>query len=224
MTRSMIVHLVKKDWYLQRYMIAGGLGGGIVCLLLMGLGGEGMFLAGTIGLITVLVTVGCGLTFSTVVTERKEQTLAFVMSLPVTPHDYVVAKLIANATIFLVPWGGLVAGCVGLILLRPGVPDGMIPMTVLTLTEILVGSTLVLTVAIMTESETFTVAALLIGNLAVNAVIFMLARVPSIGGTMKSESLAWSPAALTALGVELSVIAALVALTFFVQGRKTSFL
>lgn len=224
MTRSMIVQLVKKDWYLQRYTIAGGLGGGIVCLLLMSLGGEGMFDAGVIGLITVLVTVGCGLTFSTVVSERKDQTLAFVMSLPITAHDYVVAKLIANATIFLVPWGGLLAACVGLILIRPGVPHGMIPMAVLTLTEILVGSALVLTVAIMTESETFTVAALLTGNLALNAVIFMLARVPSIGGTMKSDSLAWSPAALTALGVELSIIAGLVALTFFVQGRKTSFL
>jgi hypothetical protein len=224
MTRSLVYRLVLNDWYLQRHMIVAGFGAGTVCLALLSTSSRGLFYAGLLGLLTVLICVGCGLTFSTVVTERKTQVLAFVMSLPVTPRDYTVAKLLSNATIFLVFWCALVGGTIGLILLRPGVPDGLVPLALITLAEILASSTLVLTTAIMTESEAWTVASLIAGNLALNGVIFAAGQAPTIGGLAKADAISWSPAALTALGIEGAAIVLLVALTFYVQGRKTSFI
>ena len=45
-----------------------------------------------------------------VVNEKKDQTLTFMMSLPVTAQDYAWAKLGANLVLYLVPWLLLVAG------------------------------------------------------------------------------------------------------------------
>ncbi len=224
MNRALVYRLVLKDWYLQRHMIVAGLGAGAVCLALLSTNSQGLFYAGLLGLLTVLISVGCGLTFSTVVMERKTQVLAFVMSLPITPRDYTVAKLLANATIFLVLWIALVGGTIALILLRPNVPDGLVPLALITLTEILVNSALVLATAIMTESEGWTVASLIAGNLALNGVIYAAGQAQTIGGLAKADAITWSPAALTALGIEGALIVLLVALTFFVQGRKTPFI
>ena len=46
----------------------------------------------------------------TVVEERNEQTLPFVMSLPISPMEYTTAKILANLLIFLVPLGALMLG------------------------------------------------------------------------------------------------------------------
>jgi len=224
MRRSLVYHLVLKDWYLQRWTIVAGLGAGLVCLALLCIPTEAATYAATIGLLTVLIVVGVQLVFSTVISERREQTLAFVMSLPITPHDYTLAKLLANLTIFMVPWTALVVGTVGVILARPSLPNGLIPMAIITLTEILASSCLVLATALMTESQNWTVAALITGNLSLNTVIASLSRVPSIHGPMEGPVAVWSQAALIAIGVELAIVAGLIALTFYVRGRKTSFL
>ena len=63
-----------------------------VALLLVSNGGEGSFYAGCILLFTVLISLGIHLAMLTVVEERTQQTLPFVMSLPISPRDYTVAK------------------------------------------------------------------------------------------------------------------------------------
>ena len=43
---------------------------------------------------------------ATVVEERTDQTLPFVMSLPISAAEYTTAKILANLLIFLIPWAG----------------------------------------------------------------------------------------------------------------------
>src|SRR3546814_6739772 len=56
--------------------------------------------------------------------ERKEQTLAFVMSLPVSPLDFTVSKLAGNVLTFAVPFVVLLGGTLAVVLFTP-LPDGL---------------------------------------------------------------------------------------------------
>ena len=103
MNYSMVKLLILKDWYLQRWMILGSLVAGALALAITVSSRKAAFFLGIILLVTVLVAVGAQLAIATVVNERKEQTLAFVMSMPISSREYTTAKILANLLIFLVP-------------------------------------------------------------------------------------------------------------------------
>src|SRR5262245_37633593 len=96
MNIGMVKRLIAKDWYLQRWPILGGLGAGAIAVALVGAANETAFYIGFVLLVSVLITVGVQLAMSTVLLERKEQTLSFVMSLPISAREYTVAKLAGN--------------------------------------------------------------------------------------------------------------------------------
>ncbi|MEO8197063.1 MAG: ABC-2 transporter permease [Thermoanaerobaculia bacterium] len=221
---SMIRKLIFKDWYFMRWAIVSYLALGGVALLLVANGGEGLFYAGSVLLFTILISLGIHLAMLTVVEERTQQTLPFVMSLPISPRDYTLAKVLANLLIFLVPWGALMFGALGVIAGRQAIEDGLLPYAAIVLTWVLVGYTLILAVALVSESQVWAIAAMVVSNLAFQAVLYGVARVPSIAATMKSDVAVWSPAALGLLGAELAAVVLLLGLTFFFQNRKTDFI
>src|SRR5260221_7392831 len=110
MSSTIVKRLVYKDWYLQRWPVAGYLAASAVALLLLGTGGSGSFYAGMILLITILIAGGVQLSLSTIINERTLQTLPLIMTLPVSNHQYTAAKMTANLTMFLLPWTALTAG------------------------------------------------------------------------------------------------------------------
>ena len=67
-------------------------------------GGKAGFMLGLILLITVLVSISAMLTINLTVLEGREQTLPFVMSLPISYREYTAAKLLGILGIFLIPW------------------------------------------------------------------------------------------------------------------------
>src|SRR6202008_1647466 len=138
-----------KDWYLQRWFIGLGLAGGAVSLGLMATATSAGVYAGSILTITILMGVGAQLSIVGVVGERKSPTLAFVMSLPISPRDYTASKLLASLLIFLALWVPLVVGTIAVILVSPDLPDGIIPFAVIVLAEIFVSSTLLAGVALV---------------------------------------------------------------------------
>jgi ABC-2 type transport system permease protein len=221
---SMIRLLVLKDWHFMRWPIALYLFLGAVALLLVSTGGEGSFYAGCVLLFTVLISLGIHLAMATIVQERTQQTLPFVMSLPITPGDYTTAKILANVIIFLIPWGALVAGALAVIAGRAAIHDGLIPFALIILTWILVSYTLLLAVALISESEAWSIVAMVFGNLAFQAVLYSVSHLPSIASTMRGDVAVWPADAVLLLAGELAVVALLLALTFFVQNRKTDFI
>jgi ABC-type Na+ efflux pump permease subunit len=224
MNYSMIKILMFKDWYLQRWSVAASLLGGVVALGIVCTGGNAAFFMGLLLLITCLIAVGAQLAVATMVNERKEQTLAFVMSLPISYREYTVAKLLGTLLVFMVPWLVLVLGSLALFAVPHGVPHGLLPFAIIMSTEILVSTCLVVCTALVTESQGWTVAAIMVGNIAINVIGYFVAHVAGIAKGMGGSTVSWSSAASTVLLSEFALIALFLILTFFFQSRKIDFL
>ena len=106
-----------------------------------------------------LCILGSMLPGSAILNERKKQTLAFIMSLPVTSVQYSIAKMLSIRALFLVPWLTLLISAVVLVETRHLVPNGSIP-TVLILAMLpLIGFCLVSSTTLVGESEGWLVGA-----------------------------------------------------------------
>jgi ABC-2 type transport system permease protein len=224
MNYSMIKVLIVKDWYLQRWMVLASLLGGLIALGIVCVGGNAAFMLGLVLLITALIAVGAQLAIATMVNERKEQTLPFVMSLPISYREYTTAKLLGTLLIFMLPWLTLVMGVVALFAVPHGVPHGLLPFTAIMATEILVGTCFIVSIALVTESQGWTVAAIMVGNVGLNVVGYFVAHITGIAKGMNGSTVSWSPAATALLLSEFTAIALLLTLTFFLQSRKRDFL
>jgi ABC-2 type transport system permease protein len=222
MSYSMVKRLILKDWYFLRYPILGYLVAGALSLGLVSLGGNGPSFAGSILLITILISVGIHLAMLTVINERKEQTLTFIMSLPISAREYTIAKILANLLIFLVPWVTLLIGALTLLWIANA--GGLIPFTTIILTEIFTSYCLLLAVALVSESQSWTVGAIVLGNLAFNGILYWVSHTPSIASAMKGHAVVWDRAPVTFLLAEVVAIGLLLGLTLFFQNRKTDFL
>lgn len=221
---AMVRRLVLKDWYFQRYTILAYLLAGALALGLLALPSEPAFYAGSILLLTVVIALGFHLVMATVVGERIEQTLPFVMTLPVAPMQYTTAKIVANLLIFLVPWTTLTVGAVIVVLSREAIPDGLLPYTLLLMVQLLQGYIFVLSTAIISESQGWTIGVMVSCNLLLQAFMYSVSRLPGIAGTLKGPTVSWSPTASLVLGVLLALSACALALTFWAQGRKRHYL
>ena len=94
MNTPMIKHLILKDWHFNRVTISVCIVVGAIALLIIGTGGKSAFYVGSVLFITVLIGLGITLTIMTVIHERTEQTLPFVMSLPISVMEYTTAKIL----------------------------------------------------------------------------------------------------------------------------------
>jgi ABC-2 type transport system permease protein len=224
MNYAMIQRLIFKDWYLHRWQILGSLAGAAGAMAFVIFFGTAGFYIGLTLLITVLIVVGAQLAIASSVTERKEQTLAFIMSLPISYRDYTTAKILSNLLIFLIPWSAVSLASAAILLLAPGATHGLFPFTVIMCVEILLSNCMLSCVAIMTESQGWTTTAIIIGNVGVNIVGYLIAHIPSIATGMAKHNDDWSGAATLCLLGELALIGLLFALTYFVQGRKPDYL
>jgi|CXWL01.1.fsa_nt_gi ABC-type transport system involved in multi-copper enzyme maturation permease subunit len=224
MNLPMVSTLIKKDWTFNRWplLVYGALG--LAAAFGLGLPSETAFFASGVLLITVLISVGIHLTMVTVVYERQQQTLAFVMSLPISQREYTLAKLVANLTIFGTAWAAITIATLAVIASRSWVPDGLIPYALTILLQLFVGYLLTLSVALVSESMPWTIGAIVAGNLLVQGVMFAVGRVPAVAAVLKTDSVLWVAPIPAILATEVAVIVGLVALTFFLQSRKTDFL
>jgi len=223
-TQSMVEHLIRKDWNFNRYIIVGALALGAISLAAVALGSQGAFYIGSTAFITVVIGLGVILVFMTVIQERKAQTLPFVMSLPISAMQYTTAKVLANLLIFLVPWTALTVSAVLLILGREGLPDGLIPFTAIMLLELFAAYCCLLAVAIVSESETWTIVTMVALNLFFNGFLYAVSHIEGIGTHMQDASPVWNAPVGWALAACLAVAGLSLAATFYLQSKKTDFL
>lgn len=216
--------LILKDWHFQRLAIYGYLGAAAVALVLVALTADWSFYLGSILLFTVLITLGIHLPMTTIINERKEQTLAFVLSLPVSNKEYTTAKILANLLIILLPWAAITGASLVLLGSRAHLPGGLIPFAALALTEILASSCLLVGVALVSESLGWTISTMVCANLLFQLFLYSVSHISSIARPMTGQHAVWSPAALSILFAEIAAIALVVGLTFFFQSRKTEFI
>lgn len=224
MNHMLIKRMIYKDWYLNRWTILGYLGAGALAISLIAVGNETLFSAGSILLITVVIALGMHVVMSTVVGERTAQTLPFIISLPISLKDYTIAKIVANMVIFLIPWLTLLIAVLAVILGREALPDGLLPYTIIILTELLASYCFVLATALVSESVGWTIGATLFGNLFFQAFLAYVSRLPGIKATMLGDTITWNQPAILLLLGEVLAIMLLLGGTFLFQARKTDFI
>lgn len=224
MNYPIVKRLVLKDWYFHRGPIAGYTAGGLAGLGIVCLGTPWSFYVGTVLLITFLITLGIHAAVVTVVQERTEHTLPFIMSLPISPREYTAAKVLANLSIFLIPWLTF-TGITALILGSGGARSGaMTPFALIVLTYILASYTLVLSVAIISESLGWTIFTMGVTNLFLQFFLYWVSHMPNIARGMKGYGAVWDGTVITLLAAEVIIAFVAICLAFLFQARKRDFI
>ena len=216
--------LVKKDWQISEMPMLGYAAIAIIALALLAMASGPTFYVSTTLLITVVVIVGIHMIFVSVVHERlKQNTLAFVMSLPITFMQYTRAKMLANLGIFGIAWLAI-AIATTVIISMTELPNGLIPFALIVLGELFVANALILGIAMVTESEAWTIVIMALCNLCISLFIYFIGSIEAIGGNLQSPVAVWNSTVMTAISLEVVVLAIIVALTFFAQSRKHDYL
>ncbi len=215
-----VAQLIRKDVYLQRWLSGGALLAGSVALGLVASGSEARFYMGGVLLVTVLIGLGATVAILTVVEERQQQNLPFIMSLPVSIRQYATAKILANLLIFGAIWSVLLAAGLVLILINDQLPNGLVVYAIIILTEILVSTCLILAVAMITQSLPGTLGVMVLGNLFFNGFLFHMLRTPAFAAAAESPSVVWPPEALSLLFAELAGVVLLLGIAYAVSIRR----
>jgi ABC-type transport system involved in multi-copper enzyme maturation permease subunit len=218
----MVWRLIRKDLYLYRWLIAGSLAVGLASLVLAGVNE----MTGTIGfilLLTSIVALGVFIAIYGIMTERKEKTLLFVLSLPISTTQYTAAKVASSLIAFLIPWLVLTVTIVVLTIALDEPLDGRLPFTVTMMFFFLANFCVLIAVLLISGTEVWAVAGIVFTNFLVSVYLTTIQQLPGIREYVEGPIAVWSPTILTILGVETAVIVLCLGLTFFVQSRKKDF-
>jgi ABC-2 type transport system permease protein len=223
-TSSVIGHLIMKDWRLNRPLISLCIGVGLIALVIAQYTEGAARLLGSVWFFVSLCILGSMLPAAAILNERKKQTLAFVMSLPVSPVQYAIAKALSTAAMFLVPWLTLLISAVVLIETRHVIPHGIIPMLLILAMLPLIVFCLISATVLVGESEGWLIAVSIVCNSSYWFVWYLLARIPSLTANWRAPAVVWNRAAFIVLSAEIGLIAFIVVVAFFFQSRKRNFI
>jgi hypothetical protein len=219
----MVRKLIVKDWQVYQKQLAGYVAGMLLALGLIGSGTSLLAAAGALLLLVLLVVVGSYAIQSSIMAERKLQTVPFIMSLPVTPMDVFWGKLLANLAIYLVPFLLVTGGLLALILSTPH-PDGAVTWVVLVATFMLVIFCISLCVAIAIDSEGWNVFTMLALMTLIGPFIYWVTSLDGITRYSQTDDIVWSAPVIGLLVAQLSVIVIAIFVTSWIHARKASFL
>jgi ABC-type transport system involved in multi-copper enzyme maturation permease subunit len=222
MNRSIVWRLIAKDLYLYRWLIAGSLLAGFASLPISG-AGSATRIIGLILFMTSIIALGIFIAMYGVLTERQNKSLLFVLSLPLSPMQYTVAKVAASLIAFLVPWVVLGATAVGVAVAFDPPPDGSIPLTVAMMFFFLANFCVLLALLLITRSEYWAIAGILLTNFGIAAYMNIVSQLPSIAEHNDGPVAVWSTTVLTIIAIEAAVAALSLGLTFYVQARRKDF-
>ncbi|PKM15288.1 MAG: hypothetical protein CVV12_09370 [Gammaproteobacteria bacterium HGW-Gammaproteobacteria-2] len=214
--------LIAKDWLLFQKQLAAYVTAGIFALCLLGMAKGWSFYLGSLLLIIVLVAAACFSISTSLLAERKEHTLAFVMSLPVTPLDFYLAKLLGNLVTFLVPYLIMFIGAIAVIAFTP-LPDGLIVFSTLIFGFVALAYSVALSVAMAVESEGWNTFAMIGSMVLINPFIMSLGQISEISKYVETESIVWSMPAVTILLTQVTASVVVLAVTGWVHCRKQAF-
>lgn len=224
MSMSIIPKLVRKDLDLMKNPVLCWWVGGLAAVAATIALGSGFFIFGMILFVTCMMGAGVHAVMQTVVEERREHTLPFIMSLPITVREYTTAKLIANLAIFVSVW--LTLSCASFVVFigSDGMPAGTFPFVTIVLVGILLAYTVVLATSLVTESQGGSIAAIVVANIGTQLFLFWVAELHGIRSVIGGDVAVWNGTALTVLGAQLAAVIALIGLTYLLQLRKTHFI
>ena len=221
---SLLWKLVGKDWSFVLAPMIAYLVAGLVAVYLLTIENRITLIVGIAVLISAIVIIGVHFVFGTVIAERSKQTLPFVLSLPVTCARYSVAKLVACVGGFLVLWSILLGATLFAIAAENHLPGGLAPFAVMVLLELFAAFVVTLAVALVVESEVWTIVTMTILNVGISIFMNIVGGLPDVGPYMEGPTPVWNATVLGIIGGEVAVIVAAIALSLAMQARKTDFI
>jgi hypothetical protein len=219
MSGSVIRRLVFKDVYLYRYMLALALGFGLLSVIVSGTS-RVAFSVGSVFYLSTVIAFGVILVMYGIAQERKDKALLFVLSLPISPKQYLQAKMLSILTIFFVPWFVLTAGAVVMMLVTL-IPDGLVPFFILVSTFLLMNFAVILCVALVTVNELAITTTVILTNMSVSLFFILLGNIPAIQMHTGDNVLIWSRPFFIVLASEIVVMLIAVTLPiYFGRARR----
>lgn len=215
--------LIAKELYVNRWLVAGA---GLCAVLAVAVAplGQTVFNVSTLVWLTTIIALGVMLAIFGVSNERKENSLQFVLSLPLSIPDYVRAKLVGLTLCFLLPWlAGSIAALL-LIFLNDAVPDGLAPYVVLLCVFMLANFMLVLSGAMHVRSDAWMAGIIVLTNMGVSIFMFTIGPLPALRDHMWGPAPVWNATFWTVLACELAVFAIAFALPLLFAARRRDFL
>lgn len=223
MSQSIVRQLVVKDLRIMRVPATWYLVAGVGSIAFAAFSEDVAGFISQVLFITTLFGAGIHAAIRTVIEERKEKNLAFIMSLPVTIIDYTKAKLAANLLLIGTLWIVLSAASY-VIFARGAWTLGAIPFFTVILVAILLAYVIILCTCLVFESQAAAVTAIVGVNLVSQAYVWWLTTFYAFRSTVYAAQPIWNSFYLTILGIQVALIAGLIAATFLVQSRKTEML
>ena len=215
--------LVVREFYMHRWMIAASIVAGLAGLGVVTRGGIVNFNVGFLVWLTTIAAFGAVVAMFGIATERKERVINWILSLPISPGDYVRIKVLALLLCFLVPWSILCASALTVVVAAPDIPDGLLPFTVLLSVFLLLNYSFVVCSALHLRSEGQMTIAIIVHNIGITLFIFAVATVDGIQRHLYGPVPVWNSAFWCVLAIELAVLALLLALPWFVAARRRDF-
>ena len=223
MSNAVVKQLVLKDLQILKIPTLCWWLGGVASVFIAVFGGAALGTITTILFVTCMAGAGVHGAMLTTVEERREQVLAFIMSLPISVREYTSSKLIANLLCFGVVWLTLSAASFVVFLGDEGLPSGTRPMLVIILIAILLAYTIILATGLVFEALGPTIVAIVAANIGTQIYMWVIVELQGIRAFLGGDVAVWNGTVFSVLAVQIAVIVALLAGTYFLQARKTDF-
>jgi len=220
-SHSVVRQLVMKDLRVAWPLIFGSLVLGVLSLVLSPWSAIAFFVGGSI-LVVALILLNIMLVMGSLINERKEKIRVFLLSMPVSTTQYNAAKLVSSMIAYGVPAVVLTLAGVILLVATP-LPNGFIPLFVATSVHCFFYFCVLLAFALVTDNQTWITTVVIFGNVSVSFVIPGLINLSSMGPSLGTEVVVWSPDVVAFMGVELVLAAAALVISFVVNSRQTEF-
>jgi hypothetical protein len=215
--------LIAKELHVFRWFIAGAALTGIASVLVATLG-ETAFKFGALTWLTTIIAAGVMLAIYGIWIERKEHSLSFVLSLPLSSAQYIQAKMLGQFAGFLIVWSVSSVAALLLVFWNDSVPDGLAPYLVLLCVFMLTNFSVVICGALHVRSEAMSATLIVVTNMGVSIFMFTVGPLPGIQQHIWSAQPAWNATFWTLLGCELAVLLITFILPFFFVARRRDFL
>jgi hypothetical protein len=218
MNESIVRKLIAKDLFLLRPIIVGALITAAAGIALMPFGRAPFFLGWLTAFIAIML-LGIFSTAIGVFTERKDRVHLFVLTLPLSPAQYLRAKLGASAIAFFIPWAIVLAVILTLVA-TTDIPDGIMPFLAMLFWYTVCYYAAYLGMALVTDSVVLSTLVIIVGNTAPVFLIPAFLRESRIESDFVPPEAGWTPEVLGFLAGEILFSAAAIGIALFIRSRQ----
>jgi hypothetical protein len=155
--------------------------------------------------------------------ERKDKSLLFALSLPISTTQYARAKLTSVFLGFLIPWVLLTGAALICIVALDYMPKGMIVYALVIQCFFLALFSLFMAILLSTESEGWMAVAIVGLNLSISFFMMGLGALTSIPKNASGAVPVWSTEVFTIFAFEAAAVVLAFVLIFYFQSRKRDY-